>query len=493
MPKYSRELRAVLAAGAALAVIVAADAQAKPVKHRHSAGPTKSELELKAQVDALRTQVQSLEGRLDAQARTQQQTQAQTQAQTQTQIQAAQNQAQAAQAQAQTAQTQLQTAQAQIQTLPDEVKTQVAAATPKPGWWGQTTLGGRIYSDVSSIQNFSNGVRQADSGVDYDIKRFYVIIDHKFNDMWSANMTTDFIYDSTSKATQLFIKKAYLQAKLSDALNFRAGASDLPWIPFVESLNGYRYVEKMMLDRDNFGATTDWGLHMFGSLANNIVSYQVSVFDGSGFKIPAIGTANRTDSVDVEGRLAATYHHFTAAVGGYDGKLGKDVVNPNPPFTPTTFHTARRFDALLAYTDSRIRVGGEYFWTHDWNDVAQANPNLVNNARGFSGFGSFNFTPKLAVFGRYDYVQPFYRTTPGAKENYFNVGISYKPIKPLDFALVYKRDALGDVPAANSGISGITPIGSTLNDAGFNTGNGVIGGTVRGTYDEIGIFSQVNF
>ena len=387
----------------------------------------------------------------------------------------------------------MQTAQAQIQTLPDEVKTEVAAATPKPGWWGQTTVGGRIFADVSGIQNFSNNVRQSDSGVDYDIKRFYVIIDHKFDDIWSANMTTDFIYDSTTKATQLFIKKAYLQAHLNDALNFRAGASDLPWVPFVEGLNGYRYVEKMMLDRDNFGTTTDWGLHMFGSLANNIIGYQVSVVDGNGFKIPAIGTANRTDSVDVEGRLSASYHGFTAAVGGYEGKLGKDVVNQTSPFTPTSFRTADRFDALVAYTDSRIRLGGEYFWAHNWNDVAQPNPNLINNSRGFSGFGSFNFTPKIAIFGRYDFVQPFYKTNPNAKENYFNVGVSYKPIKPLDFALVYKRDALGAVPAANSGILGITPISSTLNDAGFNTGNGVIGGTVRGTYDEIGIFSQLNF
>lgn len=511
MSYQARSLRAGLCASAALAFAIAGATEAKPVKHhRRPAGPSQSELELKAQVDALKAQVQSLEGRLDAQAQSQQQTQAQ--------IQAAQSQAQAAQAQAAQAQSQVQTAQAQIQTLPDEVKSEVKAATPKPGWWGQTTVGGRIFADVSSIQNFSNGVRQADSGIDYDIKRAYIIIDHKFNDIWSANITTDFIYNSTAtkitvpvynpatglnvptsfniggpQSTQLFVKKAYLQAHLADALNFRAGAADLPWVPFVESLNGYRYVEKMMLDRDNFGTTTDWGLHMFGNFADNLISYQVSVIDGNGFKIPATGTANRTDTVDVEGRLSANFHGFTAAVGGYEGKLGKDVVNPTPPFTQTTFHTASRFDALLAYTDSRIRLGGEYFWAHDWNDVTQSKPNLVNDSRGFSGFGSFNFTEKLAVFGRYDYVQPFYKTTPGAKENYFNVGISYKPIKPLDFALVYKRDALGDVPGANSGILGITPLSSTTNDAGFNTGNGVIGGTIRGTYDEIGIFSQVNF
>jgi hypothetical protein len=403
--------------------------------------------------------VHSLESRLDAQAQAQQQTQAQ--------IQTAQTQAQAAQTAAQAAQTQAQAAQAQIETIPGEVKTEVAAATPKPGWWGSTTVGGRIFSDVSSIQNFSNGVRQANSGVDYDIKRFYLIFDHKFNDVWSANLTTDFIYDSGSSATQLIIKKAYLQAKLNDALEFRAGAADLPWVPFIESLYGYRYVEKVMLDRTNFGTSTDWGLHALGSLADGIINYQVSVIDGSGFKKPAIGTANRTDSVDVEGRLSATYDHFTIGVGGYEGKLGHDVVG-----TPT-YNTARRFDAVIAYVGDRFRLGGEYFWAKDWNDVTQSNSTLTNTSDGYSAFGAFNFTPKIAVFGRYDYVAPQRNTAPSFHENYFNVGVSYKPIKPLDLALVYKRDKV------DNGL--------------FSTANGVIGGSTSGTYDEIGVFSQVTF
>ena len=453
--------RAALAGGIALGVMLSASAQARPVRHHHAraTGPTAAELELKAQVDALQTQVHSLEGRLDAQARAQQQTLVQAQA--------AGAQAAAAQTQAQAAQTQVAAAQSQISTLPDEVKSEVAAAAPKPGWWNGTTLGGRMYADVSGINNFSNGVRQPNSGVDYDIKRLYLIIDHRFNDVFSANVTTDFIYDSGSSATQLFIKKAYLQAKLNDALVFRAGAADLPWVPFVESLYGYRYVENTLIDRTKFGTSTDWGLHLGGQLADGLIGYQVSVVDGNGFKKPATGTANRTDSVDVEGRVNVTYDHFTAAVGGYAGKLGHDVVG-----TPT-YNTAERFDALVAYVNDRFRLGGEYFWARHWNDVTQSNALLTNTSDGYGAFGSFNFTPKIAVFGRYDYVLPQRNTAPTFHDNYFNVGVSYKPIKPLDFALVYKRDA--------------------VDDGLFSTSNGVIGGTVRGTYDEIGLFTQVNF
>jgi hypothetical protein len=457
--------KAFLFRGAALGVLLAvglgAGAQAKPVKHHvKAAGPSRTELELKAQVDALETQVHALEGRLDAQAQAQQQTSAQAAA--------AQTQAAAAQTQAVAAQTQAQAAQSQIETIPGEVKSEVAAATPKPGWWANTTVGGRVFADVSGINNFSNGVRQPNSGVDYDIKRFYLIFDHKFNDVFSANLTTDFTYDSgPAAATQLFIKKAWLQAKVNDALIFRAGANDLPWVPFVENLYGYRFVENTLIDRTKFGTSTDWGLHAFGSLADGIVSYQVSVIDGEGFKKPATGIANRTDSVDVEGRLSASYDHFTIGVGGYDGKLGHDVVG-----TPT-FNTAQRFNAVVAYVNDRFRLGGEFFWAKNWNDVTQPNPLLTNTSQGYSAFGSFNFTPKIAIFGRYDYVTPQRNTAPNFHDNYFNVGIDYKPIKPIDLALVYKRDA--------------------VDDGLFSTSNGVIGGSTRGTYDEIGIFSQYSF
>lgn len=460
MRRMKTSLHGGVALGVLLAVAIGAGAQAKPVKHhRAKAGPSQTELELKAQVDALQGQVHALEGRLDAQNQAQQQTAAQ--------VQAAQAQAQAAQTQAAAAQSQVAANQNQIETIPDVVKTDVAAATPKPGWWANTTVGGLVFSDVSSIQNFSNNVRQPNSGVDYDIKRFYLIVNHKFSDMFSANMTTDFTYDSGSSATQLFIKKAWLEAKFSDAFTVRAGANDLPWVPFVEKLYGYRFVENTLIDRTKFGTSTDWGLHAFGSVDNGIFSYQVSVVDGNGYKKPAIGTANRTDDVDVEGRVSATYAGFTAGVGGYAGKLGHDVVG-----TPT-FNTAYRFDAVLAYVGSRFRLGGEYFWAKDWNDVLQVNPALTNTSDGFSAFGAFNFTPQIALFGRYDYIRPQKDTAPNFHDNYFNVGLDYKPIKPIDLALVYKRDK--------------------VDDGLFSTSNGTIGGTNYGTYDEIGIFTQYSF
>ena len=431
--------------GAALGALIAlgiggAAAQAKT--HRSSAASSEA-----ARIQALEAQVQALTDRLNAQAASQQQTQATAQAAAQT--------AQAAQAQADDG----------IKTIPAQVQSAVAALPkPKPGWEASTKISGRMYYDVSNISQKSNGVKQASNGTQFDIKRFYFGVDHKFNDIFSANLTTDFTYDSGVGATQVYLKKAYLEANLSPMLNIRLGSTDLPWVPFAEDMYGYRYVENTLIDRTKFGTSADWGVHVKGGFPVGMatISYAVSAVNGAGYKTPGIGTANRGKGIDVEGRLSADVSNFTVAVGGYTGKLGKDKQGT------VTFNTAERLDALAAYHNSRMRLGVEYFYASDWNDVT--NPGLTNSSEGISGFGSFQFTKQWGVFGRYDWVKPKRDTTPALKDNYFNVGVSYSPAKIVDFALVYKRDKV------DNGVIG--------------TSNGNIGGSVSGTYDEVGLWSQ---
>ncbi len=451
------KMKTSLLRGAALGALIAlglgAAAQAKTVRHHHTppAGPSLEQ----QQIQALQEQNAMLVQRINALEAQQQQTAAAAAA-----AQQAAQSAQAAQVQADT----------EIKRIPGEVQTAVAALPkPKPGWESSTSVNGRMYYDITSITEKSDGVTPspARNGVNFDIKRFYVGIDHKFNDTFSANITTDFTYDGAVGATQIYIKKAYLQAKLSDAMVFRLGSTDLPWVPFVEDIYGYRYVENVMIDRDKFGTSADWGVHVSGKVPAGMVTfnYALAAVNGAGYKKPGFGTGNRSQGVDFEGRVSATADHFTVAVGGYTGKLGKDVKNG-----PTTYVNASRFDALVAYTNDRIRLGGEYFYASDWNDVTQANPALRNSSEGFSGFGSFKVTPQVAVFGRYDWVKPRRDTSPSLHDNYFNVGVSYSPAKIVDFALVYKRDKV------DNGIIG--------------TSNGNVGGIVDGTYDEVGLWSQ---
>jgi len=445
-----------LAAGAAVAALTiagAAPAGAKPRRHAtdHKTDPRDAEIqELEAKVDAL-TQ------RLDAQEAAQQATSQQAQS--------AQAAAAAAQTQATTALTQTQAAQAQVASVQNEVPPLEKAL--KGGWFANTSISGKGYVNISNISHKRSGVDQTDNGTETELKRFYIGIDHKFSDVFSANVTTDFRYNSngTSNDVLVYLKKAYLQAKLNPAFTVRVGEADLPWVPLVEGIYGYRFVENTLIDRTKFGTSSDWGVHVLGSFANNLVSYQVSAINGSGYKT----LARNSDTIDLEGRVSVNpIKTITFAVGGYTGKLGKSADND------AITHRATRFDALAAYTDKRIRAGVEYFAAKNWNNV---NTVATDKSNGWSGIGSFSFTPQVAAFGRYDWVKPNRDTNSALHDHYYNVGIDYKPLPPLDIALVYKRDR--------------------ANNGNLATSNGTIGGLPGtlgdGTYNEIGIFGQFVF
>jgi hypothetical protein len=388
-------------------------------------------------------------------------------------------------AQVEALQTQLNQLQAAQQAQAAQVA-QVASAPvpPKPeasGWWDSTTISGKAFLNVSNIDQTStdllgNKTDNIQNGTQTELKRFYVGVDHKFDDIFSANITTDFRYNAngTSKDALVYVKKAYLQAKLNPALTVRVGAADLPWVPFVEGLYGYRFVENTLIDRTKFGTSSDWGVHAFGTFGNGLVNYAVSAIDGAGYKT----LSRSSNTIDLEGRVSVNpMKAITLAVGGYSGKLGKsnDTVDVH--------HRATRFNAVAAYTDKRIRAGIEYFTAKNWNNITTAPVPLPppqtgdDKSHGWSAFGSFAFTPKVSVFGRYDWVKPTQTvlagTSSSVRDNYFNAGINYKPIPPLDLALVYKHER------ASNGF--------------INTSNGSIGGLDRGTYNEIGLFGQVAF
>ncbi len=59
---------------------------------------------------------------------------------------------------------------------------------------GSTTVGGQAFMDFGNISNQQNGVDITPTGTGFDIKRFYLIVDHKFDEVWAANLTTDAQY-----------------------------------------------------------------------------------------------------------------------------------------------------------------------------------------------------------------------------------------------------------------------------------------------------------
>jgi hypothetical protein len=344
----------------------------------------------------------------------------------------------------------------------------VAAALGATGWGiaradvPMPTVGGKVYADITNLDETSDGAKTAASGTGADVKRFYLIFNEKFNDLWSAKLETDATYNS-GQQVDVYMKNAWLQATLSQAFWVRLGESDMPWIPFDEGIYGNRYIENTLIDRLHFGNSADWGLHIGGDLAGKALSYQISVVNGAGYKNPT-----RSKSMDVAGRVDYQVAGFVFALGGYSGKLGDDTYGTG---AATTYHTADRFDALAAYKGYGLTVGLEYFSANDWTTVLKA---TSDKADGYSAFAQYDFSPMWNVFGRWDTAKTSKDLAPNLKDQYFNVGVDMKPIKNVDVALVYKHEK--------------------VDGGGFiNTSYGKIGGTTDGKVDEIGIWTQVAF
>jgi hypothetical protein len=327
-----------------------------------------------------------------------------------------------------------------------------AASAMKPASTSSTTISAKMYIDVSNIDaENAAGTKLSSSGTGLDVKRFYFGATHVFDSMWSANINMDAGYSTGTGTVAPFIKTAFVQAKFSPEAIVQLGSANQPWIPFAEDNYTYRYVENTLIDRLHFGNSADWGVHLLGT--SGIVSYNVAAVNGGGYKNPT-----RSNGMDLEGRLSIEpVKGLTLAVGGYDGKLGKDVQG-----TPST-RTASRYDALVNYTTKQYAVGAEYFNESDWGFTGSTSS---DSGDGYSVFGKAKLGDEpYWLFGRWDSDKTSKKLHPNMKENYFNVGCEYVAIKGVNLALVYKYDKI-DNPASAS---------------------------AQAKYNEIGMFAQVAF
>ena len=326
---------------------------------------------------------------------------------------------------------QLATLQTKVTELEQKQQTQGQAQAPVPSsplaaWTENTKVGGTMFVDMTNIDQTSNGTKTDASGTGLDVKRFYLSVDHKFDDIWSANLTTDFNYVSNDGETQLFVKKAYLQGAFDKLATLRVGSANMAWIPFVEDWYGYRFVENTVVDKMKLGNSADWGLHLFGD--NGMFNYQVSAINGGGYKNPS-----RSGHVDFEGRVGLQpVKGLMFAVGAYDGDLGKDTQ------TAPTLHGARRYDAMAAWSRDGLRLGAEWFRADDWKNVATP---ATDTASGWSLWGSYDFA-RASVFARYDRVKPSKELDPSLEDTYWNAGVAFPITKGVKVALAYKDERL---------------------------------------------------
>jgi len=317
---------------------------------------------------------------------------------------------------------------------------------------GTTTISNTGFIDLTSISTKTDtptGSTDVDpNGFGLDVTRWYLTVLHTIDDTWSTNLTTDFnlpkytltgtdstgaTVKSTGNApdTQVFIKKAYLQGKFDDMAVLRIGSSDTPWIPYVDGIYGYRFVEKTLIDREGFGSSADWGVNLSGN--NGTVNYMVNVVNGGGYKNPS-----RSKAMDFEGRVGfVPVDGLTIALDLFSGKRGLDT-----EATPAV-NTASRQDLLVDWKGAGVNVGVDYMTADKYNDVLTASGSPTTKSDGYSVFGSYDIpSTDYSVFARYDTFKPKKDTASSLKDTYYNGGFAWKSNKNLTWALAVKSDKL---------------------------------------------------
>lgn len=379
-----------------------------------------------------------------------------------------------------------------------------------------TSIDGQVFADLSDINQQQNGTDVAPTGVGFDIKRAYLIVNHTFDSTWSANLTTEAQYigstsgtgysssptSNSGGVTEVFIKMLYLQAHLNDAFVVHAGSYNSPWYGYVVNLYGYRYIERLMTERLGFANSADWGLNASGIAAGNgLFNYSISAVDGGGYRNPT-----RTRDVDVEAAvLIKPLSWLNLGVGAYSGHLGQ--------MTQTTAryasNTATRLDLVAAVVTNKLRVGAEYLIARNYKtanpstgvlsgpggvvvatNATASDPSgtvVSDEADGYSAWASYQFLPRWHVFARDDAVRLSKHYDPKLRDLYFDAGVSYEPIRNIDLALVYKHEKV-----TNGSIS----VSSGDGNSSYTIGGTAAAGTgirTSGQFNEVGVYMQYTF
>jgi|SRR5580693_2399228 hypothetical protein len=327
-----------------------------------------------------------------------------------------------------------------------------------------TSFNGLVFADFSDKRNQdkATGAKSSDSGVGADVKRFYFTVTHEFDSIWSAQFQSD-IGDQGARRYDVFVKKAYIRARLDPLLSLQLGSANTPWVAYVDEVFGYRWIENTLVDRLGYGSSADWGLHVNGSTENKVFGYAVAALNGRGYSNPT-----RSKSVDFEGRVSVQpVAGLYLAAGGYSGRRGLDS------FSAPARHTATRTDLLAAYNSQYFRLGGEWFQGRNLNNVTTV---ATDKSDGYSLYGTINFTSAIGLFGRYDGAKPSKDLKPSLKDSLFHVGLQWRANKALAAALVYKYEQ--------------------VENGSISTPNGTIGSaspTHKGDYKEFGLWTVYAF
>ena len=281
-----------------------------------------------------------------------------------------------------------------------------------------------------------NGQKQKDE-IGTALNRAYLTFDYQANDIWSVSVTSDALLNTQAngKKTEVFIKRAYIQGKFSDATTLEAGVINTPWLSYEHKLNQHRYVHSAFIATSKFDHSADAGVSLKGKAADGLFEYHIAALNGGGYSNIAT-----TNTLDFNSRLGFyPMKGLTMDVQLRDGYKGSKYWDKTTQSNMEgTKHRLTQF--MVTYGEGKqYRIGANVLnETSDrLADTAHNVTPLTTKSTGYDVWGRVQLNNNYGLFGQYEVLTKTKdQSTVEPKSTRFVGGVEYIANPNTKFALV---------------------------------------------------------
>jgi hypothetical protein len=259
----------------------------------------------------------------------------------------------------------------------------------------------------------------------FELKRVYLGYKHDFNDTFSAKVTYDIGSNSGGSEYTAYVKIAQLDWKLNPKVKLSMGLIGNKQFNDQESLWGYRYAQKGILNEFKFGPSADLGINSEFTI-NPKFKINLFILNGEGYK-------SLQDNNGHQKMGTSFIYNFSEK---FTGKIYIDSQRSE------NTKSIKNNSIFMGYNNSDFRVGVEYGKIQ--NSRTYKNAEDDHNRDGFSVFGSKKLSKNYELFARYDQISSNVLSGESKSWNYNNdgslvmFGTQYQATKGVKFNLNYK-------------------------------------------------------
>jgi hypothetical protein len=276
----------------------------------------------------------------------------------------------------------------------------------------RVSLGGTAFVDY--YYNFSSLDEEAEGMNGFTYRRVFLTADFRISESFDSRIRLE----ATQNSVQPFIKDLYVRWTSSGGHRVFFGITNTPAFDITEEVWLFRSLERTILDLNGVVSSRDFGVRADGPLLpGGLLRY-------------AVMFGNNNASSPEDDRYKRGYGRLDLRPGSFIFSIGGDYAGYGDERSAAT-----RFSGLAGYAGDRLQLGIEAFlsqtYLEDLDDTS---------LYGASLWGSWWFTPRWGVVGRFDRVVEDLPDEAG--ENVIIGGVVFQPNESLRFIPnVYARKA----------------------------------------------------